>query len=145
MNANYLWLSFGPARRIATGIGEYREQFSSGRSGREPAGSGSGRGDRLKESHRRGEEIENHCAAVALGYLAYNFIKVHRTFRMTPAMAAGVSTRLGEASDLAAAFGAYQRERERRVAAQAVQSSFVDLALALEPFARVFFFCVKRK
>ena len=36
------------------------------------------------------KKIENHCAAVALGYFAYNFIKIHRTLRMTPAMAAGV-------------------------------------------------------
>ena len=38
--------------------------------------------------------IENHVAAVALGYFAYNFIKVHRTLRMAPTMAAGATTRL---------------------------------------------------
>jgi hypothetical protein len=36
------------------------------------------------------KKIENHSAAVALGYFAYNFIKIHRTLRCTPAMAAGV-------------------------------------------------------
>jgi hypothetical protein len=35
------------------------------------------------------KKIENHAAAVALGYFAYDFIKIHRTLRMTPAMAAG--------------------------------------------------------
>jgi 3-methyladenine DNA glycosylase/8-oxoguanine DNA glycosylase len=35
------------------------------------------------------KKIENHMAAVALGYFAYNFIKIHRTLRVTPAMAAG--------------------------------------------------------
>jgi hypothetical protein len=30
---------------------------------------------------------------------AYNFIKIHRTLRCTPAMAAGVTDRLREASD----------------------------------------------
>ena len=34
------------------------------------------------------KKIENHMAAVALGYFAYNFIKIHRTLRVTPAMAA---------------------------------------------------------
>jgi len=37
------------------------------------------------------KKIENHTAAVALGYFAYNFIKIHRTLRVTPAMAAGVT------------------------------------------------------
>jgi IS1 family transposase len=48
------------------------------------------------------KKIENHSAAVALGYFAYNFIKIHRTLRCTPAMAAGVTTRLWEVSDLVA-------------------------------------------
>ena len=33
-------------------------------------------------------KLENHEAAVALNYFAYNFIKIHRTLRVTPAMAA---------------------------------------------------------
>lgn len=47
-------------------------------------------------------KIENHFAAVALNYFAYNFIKVHRTLRVTPALAAGVTTRLFDVSDLVA-------------------------------------------
>lgn len=42
------------------------------------------------------KKIENHSAAVALGYFAYNLIKIHRTLRCTPAMAAGVTNRLWE-------------------------------------------------
>jgi IS1 family transposase len=45
-------------------------------------------------------KIENHAAAIALNYFAYNFIKIHRTLRVTPAMAAGVTDRLWDASDL---------------------------------------------
>ena len=45
-------------------------------------------------------KIENHMAAVALNYFAYNFIKIHRTLRVSPAMAAGVTDRLFEVSDL---------------------------------------------
>ena len=47
-------------------------------------------------------KIENHMAAVALNYFAYNFIKIHRALRMTPAMAAGVVTRLMDVADLVA-------------------------------------------
>ena len=45
-------------------------------------------------------KIENHMAAVALNYFAYNFIKIHSTLRMTPAMAAGVTNRLWDVADL---------------------------------------------
>jgi IS1 family transposase len=45
-------------------------------------------------------KIENHMAAVAINYFAYNFIKIHRSLRMTPAMAAGVVDRLFDVSDL---------------------------------------------
>ena len=58
-------------------------------------------------------KIENHAAAVALNYFAYNFIKIHRTLRMTPAMAAGVTNRLWEVSDLVALWEAYEDERDR--------------------------------
>ena len=47
-------------------------------------------------------KIENHMAAVAINYFAYNFIKIRRTLRVSPAMAAGVTTRLFEGSDLVA-------------------------------------------
>jgi hypothetical protein len=52
-------------------------------------------------------------ASVALGYFAYNFIKIHGTLRMTPAMAAGVTTRLWEVSDLVALLAASERGLER--------------------------------
>lgn len=55
------------------------------------------------------KKIENHSAAVALGYFAYNFIKIHRTLRCTPAMAAGVTNRLWEVSDLVALLEASER------------------------------------
>jgi hypothetical protein len=38
-------------------------------------------------------------------YFAYNFIKIHRTLRMSPAMAAGVTDRLWEVNDLVALWG----------------------------------------
>jgi hypothetical protein len=37
-------------------------------------------------------KLANH--ATALNYFAYNFIKIHRTLRVSPAMAAGVADRL---------------------------------------------------
>ena len=37
-----------------------------------------------------------------INYSAYNFIKIHRTLRVSPAMAAGVTTRLFDVADLVA-------------------------------------------
>jgi hypothetical protein len=53
-------------------------------------------------------KIENHAAAVALNYFAYNFIKIHRSPRMTPAMAAGVTDHLWSVSDLVDLWEAHQ-------------------------------------
>lgn len=47
-------------------------------------------------------KIENHMAAVALNYFAYNFITIHSSLRTSPAMAAGVADRLFDVSDLVA-------------------------------------------
>lgn len=59
------------------------------------------------------KKIGHHAAAIALGYFAYNFIKIHSTLRCTPAMAAGVTDRLWEVSDLVALLQANERGLER--------------------------------
>ena len=56
-------------------------------------------------------KVENHAAAVALHYFAYNFIKQHRTLRVSPAMAAGVADRLWEVSDLVDLWEAEERAK----------------------------------
>ena len=48
------------------------------------------------------KKVENHAYAVALHMMYYNFVRMHSTLRMTPAMAAGVSGRLWEVSDIVA-------------------------------------------
>jgi len=52
-------------------------------------------------------------AVVTLYYFAYNFINIHRTLRVTPAMAAGVTDRLSEVLDLVAMLEASERGLER--------------------------------
>jgi hypothetical protein len=37
------------------------------------------------------KNLENHCHAISLHYVYYNFCRVHQTLRITPGMAAGVS------------------------------------------------------
>lgn len=45
-------------------------------------------------------KIENHEAAIALHFMHYNFCWIHRTLRVTPAMAAGVTDHLWSLEDL---------------------------------------------
>lgn len=47
-------------------------------------------------------KVENLKAAVSLHFAAYNYTRIHRTLRMTPAMKAGVSRKLWTVEDLVA-------------------------------------------
>ena len=49
--------------------------------------------------------------AVALNYFADHLIKIHGTLRVTPALAAGVTDRLWETSDLVGLLEADEAER----------------------------------
>ena len=40
--------------------------------------------------------------AVALHYMHYNFVRIHKSLRMTPAMKAGVTEHLWEIEDIVA-------------------------------------------
>ena len=46
------------------------------------------------------KKIENHAHSVALFAMYYNFVRIHKTLRTTPAMAAGVTDRLWEIGDM---------------------------------------------
>ena len=48
------------------------------------------------------KKIEMHAAAVALHFMHYNFVRIHKTLRVTPAMAAGVTGKLWEIADVVA-------------------------------------------
>jgi hypothetical protein len=46
------------------------------------------------------KKMENHAHAMALHFLYYNFVRIHKTLKVTPAMAAGVTDRLWEVPDM---------------------------------------------
>lgn len=46
------------------------------------------------------KKLENHIHAVAIYFMHYNFVRIHQTLKITPAMAAGVTSKLWEMSDM---------------------------------------------
>ncbi|HRH63534.1 MAG TPA: IS1 family transposase [Bacteroidia bacterium] len=48
------------------------------------------------------KKLENHCYAIALHFVYYNFCKIHKTLRVTPAMEAGLTNDVMEISDIVA-------------------------------------------
>jgi IS1 family transposase len=48
------------------------------------------------------KKAENHAHMMAIYFMHYNFVRIHKTLRVTPAMEAGVTPKLWEMSDLVA-------------------------------------------
>ena len=46
------------------------------------------------------KKVENHAHAIALHFMHYNFVRIHQTLKITPAMAAVVTDRLWEIADI---------------------------------------------
>jgi hypothetical protein len=59
------------------------------------------------------KKIENHACAVALHSMYYNFVRLHQTLKVSPAMAAGVTDRLWEMTDVVDMFDAFEAKRKR--------------------------------
>ncbi len=63
---------------------------------------------RLRKSMRRSarlpdgftNKIENHCHALSLYFMFHNFVRIHNTLRMSPAMAAGITDKLWSMEDI---------------------------------------------
>jgi hypothetical protein len=57
------------------------------------------------------KKMENHAHAMALHFLYYNFVRIHKTLEVTPAMAAGVTDRLWEVADMVGVLEAWEASR----------------------------------
>ncbi len=57
------------------------------------------------------KKIENHCHALALYFVFYNFVRIHKSLKVTPAMAAGVTDELWEMADLVKMVDDYQDKK----------------------------------
>jgi len=87
---------------------------------------------RLSNGVRR--KLASHAAATALNCFSYNFIRIHRTLRTSPAMAAGVADRLWSVEDLAVLWETYEQrraERARRMNLWVIPAAALILSLYL--------------
>ena len=46
------------------------------------------------------KKAENHAHMMAIYFMHYNFVRIHQTTKVTPAIAAGVTPKLWEMSDM---------------------------------------------
>jgi IS1 family transposase len=56
------------------------------------------------------KKAENHAHSVAIHFMHYNFVRIHQSLRVTPAMAAGVTSKLWSLTDMVSVI----EEREAR-------------------------------
>lgn len=70
------------------------------------------------------KKLENHVAAISLHFMYYNFVRIHQTLRVTPAIAAGVTDHVWEIADIVAQFDS---TKSQRLAAQREEKSIRSL------------------
>lgn len=56
------------------------------------------------------KKIENHCHALALYFVYYNFVRVHKSLRVSPAMQAGLTSELMTMEDVVVIIDEYERK-----------------------------------
>jgi hypothetical protein len=59
------------------------------------------------------KKLENHCHALALYFMFYNFCRIHKTLKVAPAMAAGVTDKLWSMEDIVALIDARDERKQR--------------------------------
>ncbi len=60
------------------------------------------------------KKVENHAYAVALHFMCYNYVRVHQTLKVTPAMQADLTDHLWDIADLVAIVDANEPAPKKR-------------------------------
>ena len=60
------------------------------------------------------KKLENHCHALALYFMFYNFCRIHKTLKVAPAMAAAVTDKLWSMDDIVALIDARDERKAKR-------------------------------
>jgi hypothetical protein len=64
---------------------------------------------RLTNAFRK--KVQNHAAAIALHYMHYNFCRIHKTLRVTPAMESGLTDHVWTLEEVALLLEAKSKKR----------------------------------
>lgn len=60
------------------------------------------------------KKLENHCHALALYFMFYNFARIHKTLKVSPAMAAGITDKLWSMEDIVALIDARDERKSKK-------------------------------
>jgi IS1 family transposase len=62
------------------------------------------------------KKVENHAHSVAIHFMHYNFVRIHQSLRVTPAMAAGISNKLWSLIDMVSVIEEWEARHALRLA-----------------------------
>lgn len=62
------------------------------------------------------KKFDNHCHALALYFVWYNWVRLHKTTRVTPAMAAGLTDKVMDMADVVRLIDKYETSRKIKAA-----------------------------
>lgn len=62
------------------------------------------------------KKVENHAHAMSIYFMHYNFVRIHQTLRVTPAMAAGVTSTLWDLPDMVRVLEEWETRRDAEIA-----------------------------
>jgi hypothetical protein len=61
------------------------------------------------------KKAENHAYSVAIHFMHYNFVRIHQSLRVTPAMAAGVTSKLWSIADMVKVIEGWEAQQTRNL------------------------------
>jgi hypothetical protein len=64
------------------------------------------------------KKAENHAHSVAIHFMHYNFVRIHQSLRITPAMAAGVTTKLWSLTDMVQIIEDWEAARSLKISGE---------------------------
>jgi IS1 family transposase len=62
------------------------------------------------------KKLDNHCHALALYFVWYNWVRIHKTHKLTPAMAASLTDKLMDMADVVKLIDDYEASRKAKAA-----------------------------
>jgi hypothetical protein len=64
------------------------------------------------------KKIENHAHSVAIHFMHYNFVRIHQSLRVTPAMVAGMTDTLWSLTDMVRVIEDWEAARSLKISGE---------------------------